>query len=268
MRSVLSLVLSLAAIICSHSACRERDEQNEGEIRMATLPSHRTGGFSEREYRNARGERMRYRLFVPENYDAARSYPLVLWLHGSGGGGDDLRLIAGADASGIEFITRAEHQRPHPSFIVAPQCPAERRWDSIGRSEMSNQMRLALEIVESVRGNYNIDRTRLYVMCISLGGYGVWDLIARRTEMFAAAVPICGGGDTTKGAQIARTPVWAFHGDADQLVQVTKSREIVAAVRRAGGSPRYTQYGGVGHNSWDNAFREPELFAWLFAQRR
>jgi predicted peptidase len=86
--------------------------------------------------------------------------------------------------------------------------------------------------------------------------------------MFAAAVPICGRGDTTKGTQISRTPVWAFHGEADLIIPVTTSREMIAAVRRAGGRPRYTDYRGVGHNSWDNAFREPELFAWLFAQQR
>jgi predicted peptidase len=267
MKRILSLVLLFATIVCSQPACRAGGEQNEGGERMATLPSQSTAGFSNQEFRNRRGETMRYRLYVPENYDSARSYPLVLWLHGSGGRGDDLRLIAGADASGIEFLTRAEHQRAHPSFVVAPQCPAERRWDAIGRGEMSNQMRLALEIVESVNENYNIDRARLYVMGISLGGYGVWDIIARRTQMFAAAVPICGGGDTTKGTQISRTPVWAFHGDADQLVPVTKSREMIAAMRRAGGSPRYTEYAGVGHNSWEDAFRETELFTWLFAQR-
>lgn len=272
MSRVAFIILSVIVIVFgSQTACRASGGSNSSDGQQRRAPSsltNATGEFTDREFRNRSGERMPYRLFVPANYDARRSYPLALWLHGSGARGDDLRLLAGADASGLDFLSKPEHQAQNPCFIVAPQCPANGRWDAGGADEMSNQMRLVLEIIGSVRASYNIDAARLYVLGISLGGHGAWDIIARRPQMFAAAVPICGRGDTTKAALVARTPVWAFHGDADQSVPVEGSRRMVAAVRSAGGSPRYTEYRGVGHNSWERAFQEPELLTWIFAQRR
>ncbi len=101
-----------------------------------------------------------------------------------------------------------------------------------------------------------------------MGGHGVWDVISRQPDLFAAAVPICSAGDTRKAPLLIHLPIWCFHGDADPLVPVQHAREMIAAIKRAGGSPKYTEYPGVGHNSYVNAFKEPELLPWLFSQKR
>jgi lysophospholipase L1-like esterase len=113
-----------------------------------------------------------------------------------------------------------------------------------------------------------VDTDRLYVTGISMGGYGTWDLITRFPDRFAAAVPICGGGDPAKAAAIAKVPVWAIHGEADPLVKVEQTRRMIAAIKAAGGQPLYSEYPTVGHDSWTPGYQEPELLPWMFAQRR
>ena len=129
-------------------------------------------------------------------------------------------------------------------------------------------MRMVIEILDKVRENYPVDSRRVYVMGMSLGGYGTWDIITRRPTTFAAAVPICGGGDASKASLIAKTPIWAFHGDEDEMVNVSESRRMIEAIKKAGGQPKYTEYKGVGHNSWVLAFKEPDFLSWIFAQTR
>ncbi|HEX9945880.1 MAG TPA: PHB depolymerase family esterase, partial [Thermoanaerobaculia bacterium] len=224
--------------------------------------------FIENLFTNGRGGRMRYLLFVPKNYDQRKRYPLVLWLHGGGSHGEDLKLLLShGDKHGIGYLARADIQSKYASFIVAPQCPRNKLWGNPGSGQLTGEMKLALEIVAKVRAAYSIDSRRLYVLGMSLGGYGTWDLITRRPGLFAAAVPICGGGDPSKVSLLVKTAVWVFHGDEDELVDVAESRKMIAAIQRAGGKPRYTEYKGVGHNAWERAFAEPELLPWLFAQR-
>jgi len=156
----------------------------------------------------------------------------------------------------------------YPSFILAPQCPQNRFWGHSDSNQPTSEMRLALEILDQVQQDYQVDSGRLYVMGMSLGGYGTWDIITRRPKTFAAAVPICGGGNPSKATLITKTPIWAFHGDQDESVNVSESRSMVAALKKAGGLPRYTEYKGVGHNSWVPAFKEPDFLSWIFAQTR
>lgn len=225
--------------------------------------------FVEKSHTNARGETMPYLLFVPEGYDKTKQYPLVLWLHGGGTRGNDLKLLlAHGDQHGIGFLARADNQAKYPSFIVAPQCPQNRFWGDSDSDGPTNEMGLALEILDKVLKDYPVDGRRLYVMGMSLGGYGTWDIITRRPATFAAAVPICGGGNAAKASVIAKTPIWVFHGDEDEMVNVSESRRMIAALKKAGGQPRYTEYKGVGHNSWVRAFAEPDFLSWVFAQTR
>ena len=128
--------------------------------------------------------------------------------------------------------------------------------------------RLALEIVDSLRREFPIDDRRIYVAGQSMGGAGVWNVIAGRPRFFAAAVICCGSHSTEDGTEAIDTPVWAFHGDADNTVPVSLSRNRIAARRTAGGHPLYTEYAGVDHNCWEWAFTEPALVKWLSAQRR
>ncbi|MBI1750196.1 MAG: prolyl oligopeptidase family serine peptidase [Acidobacteria bacterium] len=227
------------------------------------------GEFVARVYTNARGETMPYRLFVPAKYDKTKKYPLVLWLHGANGRGtDNLKPISGGNALGAGIWTRPENQEKYPAFVLAPQAPEAALWANRGGKEITQSLRLALEILDAVRAEFSIDAARLYATGQSMGGGGVWDLLQRRPELFAAAVPLCGPADVNTAPQIAHIPVWVFHGEADATVPVAASRRMVEALRAAGGQPRYTEYPGVGHMVWEKAFQEPELVSWVFAQKR
>jgi predicted peptidase len=130
-------------------------------------------------------------------------------------------------------------------------------------------MRMVLELVGALQMEYSqIDPKRIYVTGLSMGGFGTWDVIQRKPDLFAAAVPICGGGDVSKAEKIALIPIWAFHGAEDLLVLPKWSRDMINAIRKAGGNPKYTEYPGVGHQSWIKAYSEPELFIWLFSQKK
>ncbi|MGH9746797.1 MAG: dienelactone hydrolase family protein [Candidatus Acidiferrales bacterium] len=128
--------------------------------------------------------------------------------------------------------------------------------------------RVALEIVDALLREFPIDDRRIYVTGQSMGGAGVWNMTAQRHRFFAAAVPCCGSESMDDPAQSADTPVWAFHGAVDQTVPVATSRERIAALRKAGARPLYTEYAGVDHNVWQWAYTEPALVEWIFAQHR
>jgi predicted peptidase len=151
-----------------------------------------------------------------------------------------------------------------------PQCPRSDHWGGgslLHPSEPSETTRLTLVVVEALQREFSLDPRRLYLVGVSMGGGGVWDLIARHPTMFAAAIPICAVGDTDKAKLVTKIPIWCFHGDHDPLVDVDYARTMIAAIRKAGGNPRYTEYPGVGHDSYVKAFAEPELAPWLFSQK-
>jgi len=217
------------------------------------------------------GLTMGYRLFVPANIDKTKKYPLVLALHGSGERGNNNTSQLTANQLATAFSADSIQNRV-PHFVLAPQCPAESTWVNYGKRvdavPFSGTLKIVLEIVDSLGREFTLDPERLYVIGLSMGGYASWDLTVRFPDKFAAAAPICGWGDTTKAALIKDLPIWAFHGDKDPTVNVAGSRDMIAALKRAGGSPKYTEYAGVYHDSWVNAMREPGLFPWMFAQKR
>ena len=162
-------------------------------------------------------------------------------------------------------------------MFIAPQTPRRRKWvdspwennKSTMKEKPTASLRMAMEIIDDAIAHYPVDRERVYVMGISMGGYATWELLQRRPKLFAAALPCCGGGDTTLASSLTDIAVWAFHGDADNVVPVYRSQSMVAAIRAAGGRKiRYREYPGVKHNSWTPTFRDPKVFEWLFAQRR
>ncbi len=235
--------------------------------------------LEKRVYTSADGQSLRYRLFVPANYDPQQKYPLILFLHGAGERGSDNEAQL-KHAQVLRFISD-EVQAKHPCFLVAPQCPAsekgeQHRWVEVywglekphDTPAPSKAMRLVIELLDALAKQYRIDPERRYVTGLSMGGYGSFDLCIRRPQDFAAAVPICGGADDAKAKQIAHIAFWVFHGGADSVVPTGRSRSIVAALKAAGANPRYTEYPGVGHNSWSRAYLEPDLVEWLFAQKR
>ncbi len=134
--------------------------------------------------------------------------------------------------------TKPENQSVNPCFVVAPQCPENALWTTLDKADPTDQLRLVLELIENLRKTFNIDGKRLYVAGQSMGGFGAWALISEQRGVFAAAVPVCGGGDESKASRLVNTAVWAFHGDEDAAVRVARSRDMIAAIRKAGGEPK------------------------------
>ncbi|MCB9921209.1 MAG: prolyl oligopeptidase family serine peptidase [Planctomycetaceae bacterium] len=214
-----------------------------------------------------------YRLLRPKDYDPQHSYPLVIFYHGAGERGDDnvKQLVHGMNDFASDDV-----MAKYRCFVIAPQCPSGKQWVDVPWSadahkmpeEPALPMRLSLELINSLQAEFPIDADRLYVTGLSMGGFGTWDAIQRHPNRFAAAVPICGGGDATSVQPIANLPIWAFHGDADTAVKPKRSRDMIAALKAAGGAPKYTEYPGVGHNSWAPTYANREMYAWLFSQKR
>jgi predicted peptidase len=235
-------------------------------------PQQRWAEFEALQYKDASGATLLYRVLKPGPLaPAQKAHPLLVFLHGAGERGSDNQAQL---THGKEMMLTAA--REYGAFVVAPQCPAGEKWVDVdwSRSEQkmpekpAQSMRLLVKLIAALQKQYPIDADRLYVMGLSMGGYGTWDMIERYPEMFAAAVPICGGGDETQAKRIAKVPVWAFHGDKDTAVPVSRSRNMIRAIRAAGGEPKYTEYPGVGHSAWVPTFKDPEMLKWLFSQKR
>jgi predicted peptidase len=216
---------------------------------------------------------MPYRLFRPEV--ANGKLPLVVYLHGSGGlGNDNFKQLALGNIFGTRVWLLPQNQKVFPCYVVAPQT--DRGWSRYDFSQdppkavpgFGEGSRLAVEIVDRLVHEFPIDARRIYVTGQSMGGAGTWNVIANRPDFFAAAVVCCGSVSSEKGTESLKTPLWNFHGAADKTVPVEVSRARMAARREAGGKPLSTEYAGVDHNSWQWAYTEPELVKWIFAQRR
>jgi predicted peptidase len=237
-------------------------------LAQGTLNTNVIDGFIGKVHKS-RNQSMPYRLYVPQNYDKAKRYPLIIWLHGAGSSGDDnVGQISRDNKLGTHFWTRKEIQDRFPAFVLAPQSTAG--WDSNVSTDLSDELKLVLEILEVVRKDYSIDATRLYVAGQSNGGVGVWGLITKKPGLFAAAIPLCGAGNPgiAVRAATAKTAVWAFHGEKDDVISSEHSRNMILAMKKAGAAPRYTEYKGIGHDIWELVFKEPEIEEWLFAQHR
>ena len=229
-------------------------------------PDAAVAGFVVGSYRSPSGEAMQYRLFVPPAYDANQKYPVVLWLHGAAGrGSDNSSQLAGGNFAGSHAWITPENQAKYHAFVLAPQVDATKGWARPHTNTPPVAIRLALEILDTVEQNYSIDRMREYVTGQSMGGEGVWAALSIAPARFAAAIALCGYGDAYMIPGVAKVPVWIFQGEQDPVVPASRARTWVAELRRAGGTPKYTEYPSIGHDAWDVAFKEPELAAWLFS---
>ena len=218
---------------------------------------------------------MPYRLFRP---NASGRPPLVVYLHGSGGlGTDNVKQMGLGNIFGTRVWALPENQKEFPCYVVAPQT--DRGWVRYGASSPGDSVarvipglgdgaRVAFELIDALVTELPIDRQRIYLTGQSMGGAGAWHMIAQRPKFFAAAVICCGGASLDNAAAATSTPIWNFHGDADDTVPVTASRDRIAALRKAGGHPLSTEYAGVGHNVWQWAYTEPSLVRWVFSKRR
>jgi len=218
-----------------------------------------------------------YRVFVPNGWSKKKKRPVVLFLHGAGERGDD-NTVQTRVGIGPAILRQ---QETFPFVVVLPQCPKDHWW-----TEPEMQI-LALKTLEQTAKEFKCDSKRTLLTGLSMGGYGSWLIAANNRKKFAALAVICGGVIPPPGVKvpgtdvaapadpygaiglkIARTPVWVFHGGADTVVPVSESRKMVEALKAQRGNVRYNEYDGVGHNSWDKAYAEPELFPWLLSQHR
>jgi predicted peptidase len=231
--------------------------------------------FATQTYTGKNGETLPYRLLSPTQVEPGKRYPLVIFLHGAGErGNDNQKQIKHA----VGRFATPENREKFPCYVIAPQCPDGKRWCEVDwgdpkphqtPTQPSQPMSLLLELLDEFRQRPSIDQSRLYVTGLSMGGFGTWDLVTRRPGQFAAAMPVCGGADVSAAPALAKLPIWVFHGDQDNVVKTVRSQVMVEALKKAGSTVvKYSEYPGVGHDAWTPAFKEPELFNWLFSQRR
>ncbi|WP_266204699.1 carboxylesterase family protein [Pontibacter kalidii] len=221
-----------------------------------------------------------YRILYPKNFNPKQKYPLVLVLHGAGerGNNNESQLVYGAK----RFL---EEQEQYPAIVVFPQCPRDSYWSNVNilpnaqgqrtfnfqaGGEPTPAMAALMGLLKELRKSGNVDKDRVYLGGLSMGGMGTFELLRRQPRTFAAAFPICGGGAPEAARKYARKveSIWVFHGEDDGVVPVEHSRVMAGAIKRAGGNVKLTVYPGVNHNSWDYAFKEPELLQWLFSQEK
>jgi predicted peptidase len=208
------------------------------------------------------GETRQSVVFVPDGYSPDRKWPLIVFLHGMGERGNDGWKQTEV---GIGRAIRLHPER-FPALVVMPQCSPSTVWSSMENKEGAPSWKHIDAAIDHVRKRYSVDEDRKTLTGLSMGGYGTFRYGAMRADEFAAFLPICGGGNPEDAKALARRPLWAFHGLADTVVKPEKSREMVEAIRAAGGVAKLTEYEGVGHNSWDKAYGDSAAIEWLLSQ--
>lgn len=247
---------------------------------QGTLSAQDLSLYEKREYKTADGNTLLYRLLYPKNYDKTKKYPVILFLHGAGERGNDNEKQL---THGAKLFLNEQNREQYPAFVIMPQCPQESFWSSVQADRTKQPMTFtfdykrpsnwpleaALDVVQQLTQQESVDPRRLYIMGLSMGGMGTFEELYRHPNVFAAAAPICGGADVAAyDKRVRKTPFWVFHGAADSVVPVENSRQIVEKLKELKVPVQYTEYPGVNHNSWDNAFAEPQLLAWMFSHSR
>lgn len=223
---------------------------------------------------------MPYRVLYPLNYDTSKKYPLIFFLHGSGERGTDNRKQL---THGARLFLKEENRINFPAIIVFPQCSVDGYWSNVLRMHdttskrefyfikdgfPTRDMQLLMELVNYVLAKYPINKQKIYVGGLSMGGMGTFELVRRMPGTFAAAFPICGGANPATAKALKNTSWWIFHGGKDDVVVPSHSQKMMAALKQNKSSVKFTLYPNANHNSWDSAFAEPGLLPWLFAQKR
>ncbi len=229
--------------------------------------------FQARIFKSKNYTSLPYRLLVPVNYNRGKKFPLVLFFHGVGERGNDNKIQM---YCGLDIFANEIRMKHYPCFVVAPQCPVETKWADVDWKADSNTMKknptpplaMSIELVKELQKEFSIDSGRIYITGYSMGGFGTWEAIQRWPDLFAAAVPVCGGGDEAQATRLVNIPIWAFHGALDNLVSVTHSRNMINAIVRAGGMPRYSEYTLLTHLCWNYTYTDDAMFSWLFRQKK
>lgn len=224
------------------------------------------------------GKELKYQIMFPEGYTETKTYPLLIFLHGSGERGSDnqKQLIHGKQFLIDNFYAK------YPAIVIVPQCPEDDYWTNIEQQEigdkstfnfnvgdqMTSSMSILIHLISNWKASGKIDKSKMYVGGLSMGGMGTLELLWRMPRTFAGAFSICGGTNLKKLSLFAKnTSVWLFHGDKDNVVPVENSRNAAKKLKALGCNVKYTEYKGANHNSWDSTFAEKNLPSWLFSQR-
>lgn len=193
-----------------------------------------------------------YLLYLPKDYDKSdKSFPLVLFLHGAGERGTDIEKVK------VHGLPRLVNEgKDFPFIVVSPQCPDLMLWNTDVLSSL----------LDEIEANYRVDKNRIYVTGLSMGGYGTWSLALAQPERFAAIAPVCGWADTSKANTIAHLPIWVFHGAKDNVVPVKTSEDMVSALKNYGSEVKFTVYPEANHDSWTETYNNDELYKWFLQQ--
>jgi len=197
----------------------------------------------------------KYLLFLPEGYgEKKQRWPVILFLHGAGERGDDLKKVKKHGPPKI-----VEKQKDFPFIVVSPQCPSQDWW--------TDKVEVLTNLLDDIVSRYDVDTDRIYLTGLSMGGYGTWTLAAAHPDRFAAITPICGGGKRFMALTLKDVPVWAFHGAKDGVVPPKESEEMVKAIKARGGEAKLTVYPDAGHDSWTATYNNQELYDWFLKHR-
>ena len=218
------------------------------------------------------GYTLPYRLYIPKDYDCGVFYPLMLFMHGAGerGCGNEAQVEVG-----LPHVFDDPESPAYNAIIIAPQCPEDKQWVytpwdkgnyTCADVVESRELQAVVEIIKKTCGEYNVDKSRIYVTGLSMGGFASWDLMARHPGIFAAGMPVCGGGDPTRAKVLAEIPIRTFHGLLDDVVPTEGTREMYAAVNAQGkGNITFTEFSDGDHAIWDRVYMNKTNINWLFS---
>ena len=230
--------------------------------------------FEPQVFRTKDGYELNCRVLEPENIRPRKKYPLVIFLHGMGERGNDnnKHLVHGS-----QMFLNPVNKEKYPAYVIFPQCPDDKMWaypsyplnlENLKEDDITEPMKAVKELIDAYLENPSVDPSRIYIMGLSMGGIGTYDIAARFPDLFAAAVPICGAADNEK-VKSANKVYWRiFHGDADSVVPVNCSRNAYKALKEANADVEYIEFPGCGHGSWNPAFNQPDFMKWLFKQKK
>ena len=257
-----TIILAVAIVFCS-CAQSVPQEIDYDSLNRFGMPANKIEAICEVEKftftDSLTSTTLPYRLILPENYDNTKKYPVILYLHGMGENGTDNE----AQLKYIHLMYSTAGDMLKEAILVAPQNNSG--W-FIGED---NTVGVAKRLLDNVIEEYSCDINRIYVMGMSMGGHGTWNMLESYPEFFAAAIPICGWGNSQIGDKLKNMPIWIYHGTADPTINISQSESVYNSIINAGGNKvKFTRLEGVQHDSWSSAFDNRELFCWLFAQNK
>jgi len=248
MKTTITLSLIFSVLVLTGCADNTKNEKKQGN----TLPGKQTSCCFETKV----AKKLPYLLYLPEDYNQKKSFGCILFLHGAGERGDELKKL-----KKIALPKILEKNKQFSFIVISPQCPEGAWWTDY------NEM--LIQLLDHVIQNYKVEESKIYLTGLSMGGFGSWSLACQFPEQFAAVAPICGGGEPdTARRKLKNMPVWAFHGKKDQAVPLYRSQEMVNAINEAGGNAKLTIYTDADHDAWTAAYNDQNLYEWFLKHKR